>query len=337
MRTVLAVAVMAVLAGCATPMQIGDNRARGPVTGAAGGSSAQNVSGQLERCERPLGTVAVVEDTAQDWYLVLTSQYQLPATTPLLRLMIQQSNCFIVVDRGRAMNQMQGERALRESGELRGGSNFGRGQMVAADYALTPSIQFSQQTGGGALGAIAGAFSPVLGAIAGSMRRVDAATTLLLTDNRSGVQVAASEGVASKTDISLGAFGAGGGGAAGIGGWSRTPEGRIIAGAFMDAFNQMVMAARNYSAQTMGDRGLGTGGRMETDGARQAQAAGNAQMGLREGQQRLKDLGYYTGTVDGITGPRTQDAIRRFQSDNGISQTGTLTPPTQRALRGDNN
>lgn len=333
MRTMLAVAVIAVLAGCATPMQVGDPRARGPVTGSAAGGTSSGASGQLERCERPIGTLAVVEDTTQDWYLVLTSQYQLPATTPLLRLMIQQSNCFIVVDRGRAMNQMQGERALRESGEMREGSNFGKGQMVAADYALTPSIQFAEQTGGGAAGAIAGAFSPVLGAIAGSMRKIDAATTLLLTDNRSGVQVAASEGVASKTDISLGAFGAGGGGAVGIGGWNRTPEGRIIAGAFMDAFNQMVMAARNYSAQSMGDRGLGTGGRMEVDGGRQAQQAGNARMSLRDAQARLAELGYYQGTVDGITGPRTQDAIRRFQGDHGLSQTGTLTPPTEAKLR----
>lgn len=334
MRTILAVAVMAALAGCATPVQVGDSRARGPVTGSAGGATAQGASPQLERCERPLGTVAVIEDTTQDWYLILTSQYQLPATTPLLRLMIQQSNCFIVVDRGRAMNQMMGERELQRSGELRGGSNFGRGQMVAADYAMTPSIQFAQQTGGGAAGAIAGRINPLLGAVAGSMRRIDAATTLLLTDNRSGVQVAAAEGVASKTDINMGVFLAGSGAGAGIGGWNRTPEGRVISGAFMDAFNQLVRAARNYSAQTMGDRGLGTGGRLEVDGARQAQQAANAQMTLREAQQRLKDLGYYAGVVDGITGPRTQEAIRRFQADHGLSQTGTLTPATQQALRG---
>jgi peptidoglycan hydrolase-like protein with peptidoglycan-binding domain len=104
----------------------------------------------------------------------------------------------------------------------------------------------------------------------------------------------------------------------------------------MDAYNQLVRAARNYTAQTMGDRGLGTGGRLEVEGSREAQQAANAGMTLREAQQRLKDLGYYTGTVDGITGPRTQDAIRRFQADHGLSQTGTLTPPTIRALRGDN-
>jgi len=40
---------------------------------------------------------------------------------------------------------MQGERALQQSGELRQGSNFGQGQIVAADYSLNPMITFSQK------------------------------------------------------------------------------------------------------------------------------------------------------------------------------------------------
>ena len=51
------------------------------------------------------------------------------------------------------MNQMQQERALADSGELRAGSNFQRGQMVAADYSMSPSITFSQKDAGGIGGA----------------------------------------------------------------------------------------------------------------------------------------------------------------------------------------
>jgi curli biogenesis system outer membrane secretion channel CsgG len=47
-------------------------------------------------------------------------------------MMIQQSNCFVVVERGAAMQNMQAERSLRDSGEMRQGSNMGAGQMVAA-------------------------------------------------------------------------------------------------------------------------------------------------------------------------------------------------------------
>jgi len=54
---------------------------------------------------------------------------------------------------------MAQERQLQQSGELREGSNFGRGQMVAADFTMRPSVQFSGRTGGGG-----GSRSPAQGA-----------------------------------------------------------------------------------------------------------------------------------------------------------------------------
>ena len=39
-------------------------------------------------------------------------------------------------------------------------------------------------------------------------------------------------------------------------------------------------------------------------------------------QQRLKDLGYYKGSVDGTFGSGTEDAVRAFQSANGLSADG---------------
>lgn len=259
---------VALLAGCVSnEVKVGDDSARGPVTGSAGGATAQNTSSQLERCDTPLGTVGVIEDTGTDWYRILTSQYHLPATTPLIRLMIQQSNCFVVVDRGRGLQAAQTERALQSSGELRSKSSFGKGQLVSADYSMTPSIQFSQTTGGGSAGAIIGVFSPLAGALAGSVKTREAATTLILVDNRSGVQVAVSEGAASKTDVDIGGALFGGGGAVGLGAYQNTPQGKIIGGAFMDAYNQMVKALRNYRAQKSGNKtGLGTGGALKVDG-----------------------------------------------------------------------
>ena len=66
------------------------------------------------------------------------SRYGLQSPTGLIRMMIQQSNCFIVVERGNGMQNMMQERALQESGELRQNSNMGGGQMVSADFVLTP-------------------------------------------------------------------------------------------------------------------------------------------------------------------------------------------------------
>lgn len=260
-RAILAVGL---LAGCG--VQMGDNSARTPVTGAAGGASSQNANAQLQRCDQSLGTLAVVEDQNAQWYYRLTREYQLTSTVPLIRLLVQQSNCFVVVERGRAFNQMQGERALQQSGELRQGSNFGQGQIVAADFSLNPMITFSEKDTrglGAALGGIpyVGAF----GALAGGLRTSEASTTLTLVDNRSGVQLAAAEGAASNTDFNLwgGFFGGTGGG--GLGGYTNTPQGKVLAGAFADAYNQLVTSVRNYRAQEV-KGGLGTGGTLGVQG-----------------------------------------------------------------------
>jgi len=259
-----AILSLGLLGGCG--VQMGDDSARTPVTGSAGGATSQNANAKLERCDQSLGTLAVVEDQTAPWYYQLTREYKLTSTVPLIRLLVQQSNCFVVVERGRAFNQMQGERALQQSGELRQGSNFGQGQMVAADYSLNPMITFSQRDTkglGGALAVIpyAGAF----GALAGGVRTSEASTTLTLVDNRSGVQLASAEGAASNTDFNLFGGGFGGGGGAGLGGYTNTPEGKVLAGAFADAYNRLVQSVRNYKAQEV-KGGLGTGGQLGVQG-----------------------------------------------------------------------
>jgi curli biogenesis system outer membrane secretion channel CsgG len=255
------------LAGCAaTDPILGGSRT--PVTGSAAGSTAEGASSQLERCSESLGTMAVVEDQSASWYMSL-SQYKLGSTVPVLRMMVQQSNCFVVVERGRAMNNMMQERALEQSGEMRKGSNFGKGQMVAADYTMSPSITFSQRGTSGLGGAIGGLLPGpggiIAGAVAGGFRSNEAATTLLLIDNRSGVQLAAAVGSAKNFDFNLfgGVFGFAGGG--GMGGYTNTPEGKILTAAFMDSYNQLVRSVRNYEAQTV-KGGLGTGGRLGVQG-----------------------------------------------------------------------
>jgi curli biogenesis system outer membrane secretion channel CsgG len=254
----------ALIAGCG--VQMGDDSARTPVTGSAGGGAAQNANAKLERCDQTLGTLAVVEDQTAPWYYQLTREYKLTSTVPLIRLLVQQSNCFVVVERGRAFGQMQTERALNQSGELRQESNFGQGQVVAADYSLNPMITFSQKDTrglGGALAVIpyAGAF----GALAGGLRQSEASTTLTLVDNRSGVQLASAEGAASNVDFNLFGGGFGSGAAGGLGGYTNTPEGKVLAGAFADAYNRLVGAVRSYKAQEV-KGGLGTGGTLGVQG-----------------------------------------------------------------------
>jgi hypothetical protein len=263
-RAVLGASMLA-LTGCvATTPEIGGG-SKTAVTGSAGGATAEGANSALERCGETLGTLGVVEDQNATWYQYLRN-YKLGSTVPVLRMMIQQSNCFVIVERGAAMHNMNVERNLQRSGEMRAGSSMGPGQMVAADYTMSPSITFSQNTGGvgGALGGFSRSLG-VVGALAGGMKQNEASTTLIMIDNRSGVQLAAAEGSAKNMDFNLfgSTFGWAGGAAAG--GYSNTPEGKIIIAAFTDSYNQLVKAVRNYKAQTV-KGGLGTGGRLGVSG-----------------------------------------------------------------------
>lgn len=257
-----------VLAACSTQPEMGSQSAKTTATGAAAGGTATGENSVLEKCGKPLGTLAITEDQGADWFQIITHQYHLPPTANVLRLLVQQSNCFVVVERGAGFRQMTNERALQASGELRSGSSFGKGQMVSADYGLTPSVVFSSNDAGG-LGAALGGLIPgghAIAAVAGSVKFKEAQTMLTLVDNRSGVQIGAAEGSSSKTDFGL--FGGllGGGAAGGLGGYTKTPEGKMLAAAFTDAYNQLVKALRNYKPQEV-QGGLGTGGQLKVQGS----------------------------------------------------------------------
>lgn len=234
-------------------------------SGSAAGGSSQNANPELEYCDETLGTLAVYEDQSDRWYHHYYSRFpKLGSTVPVLRMMVQQSNCFVIVERGRALRNVMGERDLQKSGELRNGSDFGKGQMVSADFTMSPSIQFSENTGGvgGAIGGIIGKRSPFLGGLVGRLKRNEASTTLLLIENRSSVQVAAAVGSAKKFNFRAGLGGLTRSAGGTLGGYTKTPEGKIIVSAFADSYNNMVKSLRNYKAQEV-KGGLGKGGALK--------------------------------------------------------------------------
>lgn len=234
-------------------------------SGSAGGANSANANPKLEYCDQPLGTLGIDEDQRAHWWSSYYRRYPtLGSTVPVLRLMIQQSNCFVIVERGRSLNNVMDERRLQESGELRDGSKFHKGQIVSADYTMSPSIQFSENTGG--LGAAVGGFlkkkAPLIAGVAGKLKRKEAATTLLLIDNRSSVQISASVGQAKRYNFGVGLAGFNRRAGAALGGYTKTPEGKIIVAAFADSYNNMVQALRNYEAQEV-KGGLGKGGALK--------------------------------------------------------------------------
>ena len=212
------------------------------VKGAAGPNGSTGDSG-LEHCDKPMGALAVVEP--QQEMLAALLRYKLQSPVGLIRMMIQQSNCFIVVERGVGMQNMMQERQLAAAGQARAGSNLGGGQMVAADFIMTPSVVFSENNAGGVGAGAATLLGGKFAAVAGGLKFKEAQTSMLVADSRSGVQVAAAEGSTKKADLRLGGMLVGGSGGAGAGGYGNTNEGKIIAAAFMDNYNNVVKVVRN--------------------------------------------------------------------------------------------
>ena len=200
---------------------------------------------QIPTCAKPLGTISVLEpEDATNWW---TGQ-QLPAPSKLIKVFVSKSRCFTLVDRGAGLDAAQRERALGASGELRGRSNVGKGQMKAADYVMVPDlISANSNAGGNAIGGlIGGLVGGRAGAAIGGLdfKRKTADVVLTITDVRSTEQVAMAEGNAKKTDIGWGAggglFGYSGFGAMGASGYANTEIGQVITLAYLQAYTDIV-------------------------------------------------------------------------------------------------
>lgn len=202
---------------------------------------AQESGSNVEKCGKKLGVLAIAEPQ-QGWHHI--SKYGLGSPSALLRMMAQQSGCFDVVERGQGMQSIQQERALAAGGELRADSNVGQGQMQAADFVMTPNVQIGASDTGG-IGGFLGGRLGLLGALAGGLKFKEASTSILISDVRSSIQVAAAEGKASKTDFSIGGWGFGGGVVGGLGGYTSTPEGKVVAASFLDNYNKIVQTIRD--------------------------------------------------------------------------------------------
>jgi curli biogenesis system outer membrane secretion channel CsgG len=210
----------------------------------SGQKSQRKGEAQIPHCTHKIGTVAIVEPDDQWW-----RQMSLGSPEAVIKVFVQESGCFTIVNRGRSMQSRSMERALADSGELQDNSNIGKGQVKAADYFLQPDIVTSNaHSGGGGLGAVAGGLlgHGLLGGIAGnvSVNKKEASVTLSLVNARTTEEEALIQGYARKSDVSFGGGGGGGwwGGfaAAGGTGYSDTDIGQVIVLAYLDAYSKLV-------------------------------------------------------------------------------------------------
>ena len=205
----------------------------------------QAMVNDVPRCTRKLGTLSVMDgDDPSGW-----TQFQLTGPQKLIKLLVQRSGCFNLVDRGSGLSAAQRERDIGGNLGLQRRSNVGQGQIKAADYVLIAEVQAANRNSGGSGigGAVGGLLGGrALGALAGGIgsRKMEANTVLSLTNVRTTETVAVTDGYAAKNSISFGGGAGGffGGGAAGVvgGGYDNTDIGRIVTLAFIQAYAKMV-------------------------------------------------------------------------------------------------
>src|SRR5690242_18750315 len=160
---------------------------RGPGLALAGDDDkgkGKDDAATMPQCDKKIGTLAVNEPENKWW-----AGLNLESPEALLKVFVSQSKCFTLVDRGKGLQMAEKERALAAGGEMRGGSNLGKGQMKAADYVLVPDIANQNGNSGGKhFGAIAGGLlgHNKFGALAGglSLKSKTADVVLTVTDTR---------------------------------------------------------------------------------------------------------------------------------------------------------
>ncbi|MEO6078409.1 MAG: CsgG/HfaB family protein [Steroidobacteraceae bacterium] len=214
----------------------------GALSFGAAAAAKEKPAPEIPKCAKRFGTLAVKEPEVQWW-----RELGLESPEALIKVFIAESKCFTLVDRGKGLQAAQAERALAGGGDLRGGSNVGKGQITAADYVLIPDIvNKNANSGGKNIGGMLGGLLPgVAGVVAGgiSLKSKTASVVLTLTDVRSTEQVSLAQGTAKKTDLGWGAGGGaffGGFAAGGASSYANTEIGQVVTAAYLDAYIKMV-------------------------------------------------------------------------------------------------
>ena len=215
---------------------------------------------EVPRCDRSLGTVALVEERsaaspadgmpAGMAALIRMAEAQNGGSQrvdplPLLKLLVAQSGCFQIVDRGEGFDALQRERQLASGGSVAGANN--QATLKAADYLLQAKVLYSDNDSGGSGGGLGSMFPGGLG----FKQKVKASQTMLtLVEVKTGIQQAVATGSARKKDLSI----LGGGlltnsGIGALGGsYTSTDMGKITSLAMLDALKKLMTQAQGRLA-----------------------------------------------------------------------------------------
>jgi hypothetical protein len=211
----------------------------------------------LPKCDKPLGTIALVEKAVTDPFEKLPEGIRALAALaesqngkdgpmrvdpiPIVRLMAANSGCFLVAERGESYEAVKRERALSGLDDI---------PVTPATHILNVQLLYSDANSRGGAGGVGGTFGSAVGL---KTKTLESQILLTLVDVKTGLQTSIATGSARKKDVTL----VGGGllvdlGIGALGGtYSSTNIGKITALATLDAFRKFIPVTQStFAAQT---------------------------------------------------------------------------------------
>jgi curli biogenesis system outer membrane secretion channel CsgG len=256
----------------------------------------------------------------------------------MLTTALVSTGCFKVVDRQNLKGVMD-EMGLQQSGLVDQATASRVGKLVGADIIVTAAVtEFEENTGGSKAkvgGGLFGKVGGVLGGLAAGSAKAHMAVDLRITDVQTSEILGATSVKGTAQDVNtgavLGALVPGAGGLGALESWENTPRGEALRQVITGSVTSVRgMVPQGYYRHSVGRFGPGPQAMGGSSGA--GPSTGGGSKVVMKAQRTLKELGLYSGTVDGLDGPGTQAAVREFQSQVGLDTTGKLDLKTVREL-----
>ncbi|MGH7831993.1 MAG: peptidoglycan-binding domain-containing protein [Candidatus Binatia bacterium] len=113
----------------------------------------------------------------------------------------------------------------------------------------------------------------------------------------------------------------------------RTGEEKIETGGTQEA-GRMERKKGEEEMEARGAQKPGRMGRSGAEGTGDKESLGErwTTQDIKKAQEALKHKGHDPGSIDGVIGPQTRQAIRTFQNASGVKETGRLDPETAEKL-----
>lgn len=210
------------------------------------GGTAIDGSRKIPQCHTPIGTIALVQEKKQvqqqllpqfQALMEMASQQSGAANNvdplPLVKVLINQSQCFYIVERGAGFDAIQRERALA-------GNSATAPALQPAKYLLTAEVVYQDRRAGGSMGGLGGLAGAFAGGTGFKVNNLETQVLLTLVEVDTGMQRAIASGAARKRDIGLLGAGLLGAGAAALTGYESTDISKITAAAILDAFVKLM-------------------------------------------------------------------------------------------------